>query len=70
MRNKLLKGHSKVIMGEPKKRFRIVIQERLSKTNKKEKCRSFMLYDYTGKSNIDKVKDKLIEKTQQLRFVK
>ena len=49
---------SKVI-SKPKKRFRIIIQERLSSGNKIEKCRSFMIYDLKGRSTVDSIKRKL-----------
>lgn len=70
MKNKIITPQSKVILGEPKRKYRIIIQERKLKNNKDiiEKCRSFMLYDYTGKSSIDKLKKKLIERLY--RFVK
>lgn len=59
MKTKKSEERTVLVMGDVKKKYRIIIQERKSKSDKLEKCRSFMLYDYTGKSNIDTLKDKL-----------
>ena len=48
-----------VAIGQPKKKYRIVIQQRNVKHSKQEACRSFMIYDFKGKSTIDKVKEQL-----------
>lgn len=50
------KEHS-VCLGKPVKSYRIIIQQR--KPLKKSTCRSFMIYDFSGKSNIDNIKTKL-----------
>jgi len=41
---------------KPKRIYRIVIQERISTKCKKEGARSFMIKDYVGNSDIDKIK--------------
>ena len=43
----------------PKRRFRILVQEKLSEKCDKEKMRSFMIYVYKGMSTIDSIKKKL-----------
>ena len=48
-----------IAIGIPKKKYRIIVQQRTTKSNKKEASRSFMINDYTGKSNIDTIKEKL-----------
>lgn len=45
----------KSFVTKPQKRFRIIIQERKSR-NAVEQSRSFMIYDFTGKINIDHIK--------------
>ena len=49
-----------VSIGKVKKKFRVIVQERFAKSNKKEKSRSFMIYDYEGKSTVDSIKDDLM----------
>ena len=67
MRNKKLSGQSAYVMGDVKKKYRVIIQERKTKTNNKERMKCFTLYDYTGKSNIDEVKKKLLERGLSFR---
>lgn len=44
---------------KPKKKFRVIIQERLAQGNHIEKARSFMVYDFNGRTTIDSLKKKL-----------
>ncbi|GAG91481.1 unnamed protein product [marine sediment metagenome] len=46
-------------IGKPVRKYRIIIQERKTECDKVEKSRSFMIYDYEKKSNIDKIKEQL-----------
>ena len=41
---------------QPKRIYRIVVQERKSIKSKTEKARSFMIKDYVGNTDIDKIK--------------
>lgn len=47
---------------KPKKKYRVIIQERKSVGNTIEKSRSFMIYDFTGRTNVDSIKKKLQKK--------
>jgi len=48
-----------ITIGKPIRKYRVIIQERKSQGSKIEKCRSFMIYDFNKKSDIDKIKSKL-----------
>lgn len=48
-------------VGTPKKKYRINIQQRATKDNKIEIMRSFMIYDFKGNTQIEKIKKKLIK---------
>lgn len=50
-----------ISIGTVKKKYRIIIQQRTVKGDKKETMRSFMIYDYSGKTKIDKIKEKLMQ---------
>lgn len=47
---------------KPKKKYRVIIQERKATGNKIEKCRSFMIYDFQGRTNVDSIKKRLQKK--------
>ena len=49
------------ILDKPKKKYRIIIQERLAVGNDIESCRSFTIHDYSARSTIDSIKRKLIK---------
>lgn len=49
------------LLNNPKKKFRIIIQERKANGNKLERARSFTLHDLTGNSTIDSVKKRLFK---------
>lgn len=48
-----------VAIGRPRKKYRIIIQQRQIRGDKKEASRSFMIYDYTGMSTIDSIRKRL-----------
>ena len=45
-----------------KKKYRVLIQERITTENDTERMRSFTIHDFTGKTNIDSIKRKLQKK--------
>ena len=47
------------IVGKPKKKYRVYIKEINTKTQKHIHCKSFMIYDFKGKTNINTIKEKL-----------
>lgn len=49
----------KKFQNKPKKRYRILVQERKSDKCDSEKMRSFMIYDFKGMSTVDSIKRKL-----------
>ena len=51
----------KVLVEKPKKKYRIIVQEKQIRGNGNEGCRSFMIFDFTGKSKIDKIKKQLMQ---------
>lgn len=50
----------KKVVEKPKKKYRIVIQEKPALKNDVEKSRSFIINDYHGDSSIDLIKEKLM----------
>lgn len=54
-----------IIIGKPNKelkpkfKYRINVQQKASKGKKTEAMKSFMIYDFQGRSNIDSVKKRL-----------
>ncbi len=64
MKEKYVIGNPKIktktqFESKPIKKYRILIQERLASGNKVEKARSFMIYDFEGKTSIDGIKSTL-----------
>ena len=43
------------MMTKPKKKFRVLIQERKSQGSKIERMNSFMIYDYKGESSMKSI---------------
>ena len=48
-----------VLLGKPKRKYRVTIRELITKKVPKESARSFMIYDYVGDSNINSIKKRL-----------
>jgi len=46
---------------KPKRKFRVIIQERKTNGRAVESMRSFMIYDFKGRATIDSVKRKLLK---------
>lgn len=59
-----------MIIGKPKKKYRVIVQERLSSRCRKEKARSFMIYDIAGNSNIDAIVTMLNAKSKREKDVR
>jgi len=55
-----------IIIGKPNKenkpslKYRINIQQRCTQKHNVQNMKSFMIYDYDGKSTIEKIKNKLV----------
>lgn len=49
-----------VALGKPVRKYRVLIRELKTKNHKVEKMRSFMVYDFKGNSDVDKIKRKLM----------
>jgi hypothetical protein len=44
---------------KPSKKYRVIVQEKPVTGNKNQGMKSFMIYDYTGRSTINSIKNKL-----------
>jgi hypothetical protein len=49
----------RINIGKPLRKYRVYVRELLAKNNKKERMRSFMIYDYTGRTNIKIIVERL-----------
>jgi len=49
-----------VAIGKPVRKYRVLIRELKTKNHKVEKMRSFMIYDFKGRTDVDKIKKKLM----------
>jgi len=56
----MVNAKDSVALGKPLRKYRVLIRELKTKNHKIEKMRSFMIYDFKGNSEIDKIKKKLM----------
>jgi hypothetical protein len=64
VKNSIIIGNMKNSDGtdkRPKRKYRILVQERLSENCDTEKMRSFMVYDFNGKSTIESVRKNFLK---------
>lgn len=61
---KVMKVGSRFVV-KPKRKYRILVQERISEKCDTEKMRSFMVYDFDGRSTVDSVKKKIMKKMSE-----
>lgn len=65
MNNIIKVGNKKLFDKKPKQRFRVIIQKKSNNNNQNEEMRSFTVYDYTNKVNVDSLKNKLLKTTRR-----